>query len=196
MLDERLATWLLGADASTRDNALRGLLSALWSFLQHPAVRLEDHLTAVEERLKALETRLVGDLQTVVDTGVVAVEETIAGVEHRLEQDFERTVRGRVAGIQARLEAVKTRVVEDLKHELHRLVLLLALVVGCAGLALVGMIFGLMAAWTYLRNAIGAAGASLVLALIFLVASVVVFGLLRLVLNRTPPQPGAPKIAT
>jgi len=196
MLDERLATWLLGADASTRDNALRGLLSALWSFLQHPAVHLEDHLTAVEERLKALETRLVGDLQTAVDTGVVAVEETIAGVEHRLEQDFERTVRGRVAGIQARLEAVKTRVVEDLKHELHRLVLLLALVVGCAGLALVGMIFGLMAAWTYLRNAIGAAGASLVLALIFLVASVVVFGLLRSVLNRTPPQPGAPKIAT
>src|ERR1700722_19815758 len=107
MPDERLITWLLGRDPSARDGAMRGLLSALWSFLQHPAANLEDHLSALEDRLRVLEARLVGDLQTAVDTGVGAVEETAAGAEHRLEQDFERTIRGRVAGIQARLETGK-----------------------------------------------------------------------------------------
>jgi biopolymer transport protein ExbB/TolQ len=175
---------------------VRGLLAALWSFLQHPAVHFEDHLTAVEERLKALEARLVGDLQSAVDTGVVAVEETIASVEHRLEQDFERTIRSRVAGIQTRLETVKKRVVEDLKHELHRAVLMLALVMSCAMLALVGTIFGLMAAWTELKGFIGAVGASLVLAIVFLLGSLIVLGLLRSVLHRSQPPPSTREIAT
>jgi hypothetical protein len=187
MSDDRLLTWLLGRDGGARDGALKGLLSALWSFLQHPAVHFEDHLTAVEERLTALEARLVGDLQSAVDTGVVAVEETIAGVEHRLEQDFERTIRGRVAGIQTRLETVKKRVVEDFKHELHRAVTILALVMGCAVLGLIGMIFALMAAWTDLKGFIGAVGASLVLAIAFLVGSLIVLGLLRSVLHRSQP---------
>src|SRR5580658_9180688 len=116
MLDERLSMWLLGRDAGARDGAMRGLLPALWSFLQHPAATFGDHLTALEERLQALEARLVGDLKGAVDTGVVAVEETVAGVEHRLEEDFKRAVHGRVAVIQARLESLKSRVVEDLKH--------------------------------------------------------------------------------
>src|ERR1700678_2216635 len=110
MPDERLSTWLFGRVASARDGAMRGLLSALWSFLQHPAATFEDHLTALEERLRVLEARLVGDLRTAVDTGVVAVEETVSGVENRLEEDFKRAIRGRVAGIQARLETVKSRV--------------------------------------------------------------------------------------
>jgi hypothetical protein len=59
MPDERLLTWLLGGDASARDCALRGLLSALWSFLQHPAANFEDHLTALEERLHLLEARAI-----------------------------------------------------------------------------------------------------------------------------------------
>jgi hypothetical protein len=196
MPDERLLTWLLGRDGSARDGALGGLLSALWSFLQHPAVNFEDHLTAVEERLKALEARLVGDLRSAVDSGVVAVEETIAGVEHRLEHDFERTIRSRVAGIQTRLETVKNRVVEDLKRELHRMVLMLALLMGCAVLALIGVIFGLMAVWTELKGFIGAAGASLVLAIAFLLCSLVVLGLLRSVLHRSQPSPSARNIVT
>jgi hypothetical protein len=163
MADEHLFAWLLGRDASARDGAMKGLLAALWSFLQHPAVSFEDHLTALEERLRLLE----------------------AGVEHRLEEDFERVVRGRVAGIHARLEAVKKRVVEDLKRELHRIVLVLALVMGCAALALVGMIFALMAAWTDLRAFMGSVGASVVLAIVFLLASLVVLGLLRSVLHRS-----------
>jgi hypothetical protein len=184
MPDERLSTWLLGRDASARDGAMRGLLPALWSFLQHPAATVEDHWIALEERLAALEGRLVGDLKTAVDTGVVAVEETVAGAEHRLEEDFKRAIRGRVAAIQARLETVKSRVVEDLKHELRRVVLILALVMGCGVLALVGMTFGLMAAWTALAGFVGAVGASLVLAIAFLLASLIVFGLLRSVLRR------------
>jgi hypothetical protein len=135
-------------------------------------------------------------LQSAVDTGVVAVEETIAGVEHRLEQDFERTIRGRVAGIQTRLETVKKRVGEDLKHELHRVVLMLVLVMGSATLALIGMIFGLMAACTDLKGFIGAVGAALVLAIAFLLGSLVVLGLLRSVLHRSQPPPSARKMAT
>jgi hypothetical protein len=168
---------------------MRGLLSALWSFLQHPAATFADHLTALEQRLRALEARLAGDLKTAVDTGVDAVEETVAGVEHRLEEDFKHAIRGRVAAIQARLEAVRNRVVEDLKHELRRVVLILALAMGCGVLALVGVTFGLMAAWTGLKGFLGAVGASLVLAIIFLLASLFVFALLRSVLRRSQPRP-------
>ena len=193
MADERLLTWLLGPDGGARDGAMKGLLSALWSFLQHPAANFEDHLTAVEERLRLLEVRLVGDLKTAVDTGVVAIEDTVAGVEHRLEDDFERVVRGRVAAIHARLEAVKKRVVEDLKHELHRVVLILALVLGCAVLALVGMIFGLMAVWTDLRGFVGPVGSSVVLGIVFLLASLVLLGLLRSVLHRSHAASSAGK---
>jgi hypothetical protein len=164
---------------------MRGLLSARWSFLQHPAATFEDHLTGLEERLRALEARLVGDLETAVDRRVVAVEENVAGAEHRLEEDLKHAIRNRVAGIQARLETVKTRVVEDLKHELRQVALMLALVIGCGVLALVGMVFGLMAAWTGLKGFVGAVGASLVLAVVFLLASLVVFGLLRSVLHRS-----------
>lgn len=196
MPHERLSTWLLGGNPSARDGAMRGLLSALWSFLQHPGATFEDHLTALEERLRVLEARLVGDLKTTVDTGVVAVEETVAGAEHRLEEDFKRAIRGRVQGIQARLETVKTRVVEDLKHELRRMALMLALVMGCGVLALVGMTFGLMAAWTDLKGFVGAVGASLTLAMVFLLASLVVFGLLRSVLRRSQPPSSARKTAT
>jgi hypothetical protein len=172
------------------------LLSALWSFLHHPAAPFEDHLTALEERLRVLEARLVGDLETAVDTGVVAVEGTVAGVEHRLEEDSKRAIRGRVAGIQARLAAVKTHVVEGLKHELRRVVLKLAAVTGCGVLALVGIIFGLMAAWTDLKGFVGAVGASLGLAVVFLLASLVVFGLLRSALHRSQAHPSARKTAS
>jgi hypothetical protein len=196
MPDERLSTRLLARAPSARDGAMRGLLSALWSFLQHPAATFEDHFTALEERLRVLEARLVGDLETAVDTGVVGVEDTVTGAEHRLEEDFKRAIRGRVAGIQARLETVRSRVVEDLKHELRRVALMLALVMGCGVLALLGMTFGLMAAWTDLKGLIGAVGASLVLAIVFLLASLVVFGLLRSVLRRSQPLPSARKTAT
>ena len=141
---------------------MRGLLSALWSFLQHPAAAFEGHLIGLEERLKALE----------------------AGAEHRLEEDFRRAISARVAGIEARLEAVKTRVVEELKRELRRVVLILALAMGCAALALLALIFGLMAAWTDLKGLVGAVAASLLLAMVFLLASLVVFAVLRSVLRR------------
>jgi hypothetical protein len=191
MPDERLLTRLLALVPSAQDGAMRGLLPALWSFLQHPAATFEDHLTALEERIRTLEERLAEDLKSAVDTGVVAVEESVAGAEHRLEEDFKRTIRGRVAGIQARLETINSRVVEDLKHELHRLVLTLALVTACGVLALVAMIFGLMAAWTGLKAFVGAVDASLVLAIAFLMASLVMFGLLRSVLHRSQSPPSA-----
>jgi VIT1/CCC1 family predicted Fe2+/Mn2+ transporter len=192
MLDERMTRWLLGRDHSAREGALRGLLSALWAFLQHPAVHLQDHLTSVEERVKALEAQLVGDLKSAVDTGVVAVEETIAGVEQRLEQDFDRTIRARILGIQARLESVKKRVVEDLKRELRRVALMAALVMVAAVLGLIALVFGLMAAWTGLQGFVGDLGASLVLAVIFLLVSLVVLGALRSVLHRSKIPPEVP----
>jgi hypothetical protein len=148
---------------------MRGLLSALWSFLQHPAAAFEDHLTAVEE--------------------------TIAGAEHRLEEDIQRAIHGRIEGIHARLEVIKKRVVEDLKRELHRVLLILALVMACAALALIGTIFGLMATWTYLEGLVGAVDASLVLAIVFLLGSLVVFGLLNSVLRRSQPPPVTQKTA-
>ena len=196
MPDERSSMRRLGPDASARDGSVRGLLSALWSFLQRPAVTFESHLSALESRLRVLEARLAGDLKTAADTGVVAVEETVAGVEHRLEEDFKRAIRDRVAEVQARLESVKSRVVEDLKRELRRVVLVLALVMGCGVLALVGMTLGLMAAWTDLKGFVGAVGASLVLAIVFLLGSLVVFGLLRSVLRRSQSRPSAAKTAT
>jgi hypothetical protein len=196
MPDERLSTRLLGRVAGAPDGAMRGVLSALWSFLQHPAAIFEEHLAALEERLRGLEARLVGDLKTAADTGVVAVEETVSGVEHRLEEDFKRAIRGRVATVQARLETVRIRVVEDLKHELRRVVLMLALVMGCGVLALVGVTFGLMAAWTDLEGFVGAVGASLALAIVFLLASLVVFGVLRSVVRHYQPLPTAGKPAT
>jgi hypothetical protein len=196
MPDERMLKRLLGRNPDARDGAMRGLLSALWSFLQHPAANIEGHVTALEERIMALEARLAGDIKTAVDTGVDAVEETVAGAEHRLEEDFKHAIHGRVAAIQARLEAVKKRVVEDLKHEMHRVVLTLALVTLCGALALVAMIFGLMAAWTGLKDLLGPVGASLVLALAFLIASLVAFGLLRSVLHRSQPPLSARTTAT
>jgi hypothetical protein len=196
MLEERLSRLLLDQNASARDGALRGLLSALWSFLQHPAAHLEEHLSGLEERLRLLEGRLLGDFKTAVDTGVDAVEGTVAGAEHRFEAEFQRAIHDRVAGIQARLEAVKKRVVDDLKQELRRVVLVLGLVVGGGVLALIGTIFGLMAAWTALERRIGALGASIVLAIAFLLASLVVLGLLRSVLHRSQPIGGAKIINT
>jgi hypothetical protein len=108
-------------------------------------------------------------------------------VEHRLDEDFERVVRSRVVAIQARLETVKKRVVDDLKHELRRVMLMLALVMGCGVLALIGMIFGLMAGWTELRGFVGPVGASVVLTIVFLLACLVVLALLRSVLHRSQP---------
>ena len=129
---------------------MRGLLSALWSFLQHPAV---------------------------------AVEDAVAGAEQRLEDDLKRAIHGRLAVVQAQLDSVKARVVEDLKRELHRVVLILALAVACGVLALAGTIFGLMAVWTALKGFVGPVAASLVLTIVFLLAGLVVFGLLRSVIH-------------
>jgi hypothetical protein len=67
------------------------------------------------------------------------------------------------------------------------------LVVGCAVLALVGFTFGLMAAWTDLEGFIGSVGASVVLAIVFLLASLVVFGMLRSVLHR-PQLPSSARM--
>lgn len=177
------------------DERLKGLLSALWSFLQHSPITIEGHLTALEDRLRVLEARVVGDLKAAVDTGVVAVEETVADVESRLEQDFDRAIRSRVVAIQARLETAKKHVVDDLKRELRRVALVLALAGACCVLALIGAIFGLMAAWTGLKAYIGSVGASSLLGILFLVGGVAVFGLLRSVLHRAQLRPGIGKIA-
>jgi hypothetical protein len=58
------------------------------------------------------------------------------------------------------------------------------------------MIFGLMAAWTDLNGFVGAIGASLMLAVVFLLASLVAFGLLRSVLHRSQAAPNTRKTAT
>jgi hypothetical protein len=52
-----------------------------------------------------------------------------------------------------------------------------------------------MAAWTALKSFIGTLGASLVLAIVFLLAVLVVFGLLRSVLHRSQHPPWAGKTA-
>jgi fatty acid desaturase len=130
---------------------VKGLLSALWSFMQHPAAVVEDHVTALEERLSALEGRVIGDLQ---------------------------------AALRPRLEAVRNRVVEDLKRELRRVALVLALAMACAVLGLLGATFAVMAVWMGLAGLVGAIGASLVLTVLFLVASLIVFRMLHSVLHQ------------
>jgi hypothetical protein len=87
-------------------------------------------------------------------------------------------------------------VVEDLKRELRRNPSQAPAPVPLGVLALVGMTFGLMAAWTDLKGFVGAVGASLVLAIVFLLGSLVVFGLLRSVLRRSQSRPSAAKTAT
>ena len=138
-------------------------------------------MIGLEERLRALEGRF---------------EDTVAGAENRLEEDLRRAIHARFAEIQARLETVKIRVVEELKRELRRAVLILALAMGCAASALVAMIFALMAAWTELKGFIGAVCASLALAIVFLLGSLVVLGLLRSVLHRSQPPPSTREIVT
>jgi uncharacterized membrane protein YqjE len=114
---------------------------------------------------------------------------SVAGVEHRIEDDLKRAIRTRMAAIHTRLEAVRNRVVEDLKRELRRVMLMLALAVGCGVLALVGATFAVMAAWTDLQRLLGALSASLILAAIFLLASMVLFALLQSVRHRALPAP-------
>jgi hypothetical protein len=138
---------------------VRGLLAAIWSFLQRPA--------------GAVETR------------VAAAEETVERLERHLEDDFKRAIRARAARIEAELESVKTRVVEDLKHELRRVVFILAIAAACGSLAVIAAVFGLMALWAALRNSIGSVEASLVLTIAFLLASLLAFGLLRAFLGRS-----------
>ena len=195
MPDDHLSTPFAGRNSNARVAAVKGLLSALWSFLQHPGVHLEEHLSAVEERLQLIEHRVAGDLKSAAETRIAAAEEAIASVEHRLENDIQHAIRGRLAGIQARLEPVKARVIEDLKRELRRVVSILAIAVACASLALLGLIFALVALWTGLRNSIGAVEASVALATAFLLASAGAFGLLRSVLHR-PHTPPAPRITS
>jgi hypothetical protein len=83
-----------------------------------------------------------------------------------------------------------------LKRELHRLALILGLAMGCMVMALAGVVFGLMAGWTDLKGFVGSVGASLVLAIRFLFASLVLFGLLRSVLHPSRRPPGVRKTAT
>jgi hypothetical protein len=196
MAGERLSKWLGDLGVAAPDGAIKGLLSALWSFLQHPATAFDDHLTALEERLSGLESRLVGDFQAGVERGIVAVEESVASVERRLNDDFRLAIRGRISAIQARLDAIRSRVVENLKHEVHRILLMLALAAGCGLLGLVGMIFALMAAWMILRGYVGATGASVILAALFLIASLIVFRVLHSMLHRSQPPPSAKNTET
>jgi hypothetical protein len=170
---------------------MSGVLPALWSFLRHPVTTFEGHLAGLEERLQTLETRVADDLRTSVSIGVDDVEDSVAGAEHRLEEDLRRAIHGRVAGLQARLEVVKAHAVENLKLELRRMALLLALATGAGVLALLAAVFGLMATWTYLKASIGDARASLVLAGIFLLASIGVFVVLRSASRRTSAPPNA-----
>jgi hypothetical protein len=168
------------------NEATSGLLSAIWSFLRHPTV-LEDRVIEVEDRLAAVERRIVGDVKAAVESGIVAAEEGIAGVEHRLEEDLKHAVRTRVAAVEGRLQAVRGRVVGELKAELRRAIRILVLGTGASVLALIGAIYALMGAWLTLEGLLGAVSASFALAGAFLFLSVVVFSVLSAVRRRSRP---------
>jgi hypothetical protein len=59
MPGEQLLARLFDRATGVRGDAMRGFLSAAWSFLRHPTV-LEDRVVEVEERLGAVEKRVVG----------------------------------------------------------------------------------------------------------------------------------------
>jgi hypothetical protein len=121
---------LVDRGAGVAGDATRGLLSAVWSFPRNPTV-LEDRVVDVQERLAAVERRIVGDLKAAIENRIDAAE----GASPRLSIASRRTSSGpsgapRVAGLDARLQALRTRVVEDLKTELRKVILLLALGTG------------------------------------------------------------------
>jgi hypothetical protein len=45
------------------DSRIGGVLSALWSFLRHPTVVVEEHVLAIEGQLEAVRARVVGQLR-------------------------------------------------------------------------------------------------------------------------------------
>jgi hypothetical protein len=145
---------------------------------------LEDRVVEVEERLSAVEKRIVGDLKAAIENRVVAAEEGIASVENRLENDLKKAVKGRVTAVEGRLDALRKHAVEELKRELHKALLVLALGTTVGLLALVAMIYGLMGAWLSLKGVLGAVTASFVLAAVFVLFSLVALGLLSSILNR------------
>lgn len=172
-----LVARLLDRGTAAAQGVTRDLLSAVWSFLQHPTV-LHDRVVEVEERLASVERRIVGDLKAAIEKRIVAVEEGAAAVEHRLEKDLKGAVRGRVAALEGRLSDLKARVVENLKTQLHRALLVLALGAAAGVLALVGAIYALMGAWLSLRSVLSPVSASFVLAAAFFIFSFLALAIL------------------
>jgi hypothetical protein len=166
------------------NEATKGLLSAIWSFLRHPTV-LEDRIIEVEERLAAVERRIVRDLKAAIESGVGAAEGGVAAVEHRLEEDLKRAIRSRAAAVEGRLQAARVRVVAELKAELRRAIRILVLGSVAGALALVGTIYALMGAWLSLKALLGAVSASFALAIIFLILSVLALTILFKVRRRS-----------
>lgn len=168
---------------------MRDLLSAVWSFLRHPTV-LDDRVVDVEERLAAVERRVVGDLKAAIENRIAAAEEGVAAVEHRFEEDLKSAVRVRLAALEGCLNALRARAVEDLKAQLRRTALVLALGAGVGVLALVGATYALMGAWLTLRGVLGPVSASFVLAIAFFIFSLVAMAVLSSV-RRDPRRRAA-----
>jgi hypothetical protein len=166
------------------NEARNGLLSAIWSFLRHPTV-LEDRVIEFEERLAAVERRIVGDLKATIESRFVAAEGGVAAVEHRLEEDLKHAIRSRVAAVEGRLQTVRGRVVGELKAELRRAIRILVLGTGAGVLALVGALYALMGAWLSLKALLGAISASFTLAVAFLILSAVALTILSTVRRRS-----------
>jgi hypothetical protein len=59
---KQLLAQLFDRADGARGDTMRDLLSAVWSFLRQPTV-LEDRVVEVEERLSAVEKRIVRDLK-------------------------------------------------------------------------------------------------------------------------------------
>lgn len=113
-------------------------------------------------------------------------------------RELRAAIKGQLAAVEGHLDTLRTHVVEELRKELRRAVLILSLSAAAALLGLLGGLFALLGTWLSLSHALGAVGASFVLAAFLLLLSLGAVRGLHSVATRgvSQPPPSARNTAT
>jgi hypothetical protein len=113
-------------------------------------------------------------------------------------RELRAAIKRQLAAVEWHLDNLRTRVVEELRKELRRAILILSLSAAAALLGFVGGLFALLGTWLSLSRALGAAGASFMLAALFLFLSLGAVRALHSVTTRgvSQPPPSARNTAT
>ena len=113
-------------------------------------------------------------------------------------RELRAAIKRQLAAVEWHLDSLRTRIVEELRKEVRRAILILSLSAAAALLGLLGGLFALLGTWLSLTRALGAVGASFVLAGLFLLLSLWVVRALHSVTTRgvSQPPPSARNTAT